>query len=514
MIDTFVIPLLKIVIVLNATLVGVTYMVLLERKVIAWAQSRLGPMRVGPYGILQPVADAVKLMIKEDITPTRADKWVFTAAPIIAMVPALIVYAVIPFGPEVSLFGRKVTLYITDINVGLLYVVSVASVGVYGIILAGYASNSKFPLLASLRASAQLISYEVAVTLTLVSVILMAGSLSMVEIVNAQYNQHVWYVFAQPVAFALVLIGGLAETNRAPFDLPEAEQELTGGFHTEYSGMRFALFFLAEYANMIVVSSVVTTLFLGGWLRPFPNVDWALCVPRLRAELDLVSDQVLRLPLPVHLGPRHAAALSLRPVDAARLEGAHPDRDRQPDRDGCREAAVADVVMGEAIAFYTISAFILIFAILVISTKDTVHSILFLVLDFLFVAALYVLLGAQFLAAIQVLVYAGGIVVLYLFVVMLVNLKRPAEAHEDPHRRTKLGFALSAAVLFELAVDFDLRLRQRPRRPIAGQSLQVTRNTEEVGWLLYTSYLIPFEVASMLLLVAMIGAIILAKREL
>ena len=273
MIDSFVIPLLKIVIVLNATLVGVTYMVLLERKVIAWAQSRLGPMRVGPYGILQPVADAVKLMIKEDITPTRADKWVFTAAPIIAMVPALIVYAVIPFGPEVSLFGRKVTLYITDINVGLLYVVSVASVGVYGIILAGYASNSKFPLLASLRASAQLISYEVAVTLTLVSVILMAGSLSMVEIVNAQYNSHVWYVFAQPVAFALVLIGGLAETNRAPFDLPEAEQELTGGFHTEYSGMRFALFFLAEYANMIVVSSVVTTLFLGGWLPPFPNVS-------------------------------------------------------------------------------------------------------------------------------------------------------------------------------------------------------------------------------------------------
>src|SRR6266545_3674420 len=272
MVDQVFIPLLKIVVVLNATLVAVTYMVLLERKVIAWAQSRLGPMRVGPYGILQPVADAVKLMIKEDITPVRADKWVFTAAPIISMVPALIVYAVIPFGPEVSLFGRRVSLFITDVNVGLLYIVSVASVGVYGIILAGYASNSKYPLLASLRASAQLISYEVAVTLTLVSVILMAGSLSMVSIVNAQYNQHVWYIFAQPIAFVLVLIGGLAETNRAPFDLPEAEQELTGGFHTEYSGMRFALFFLAEYANIIVVSSVVTTLFLGGWLRPFPNV--------------------------------------------------------------------------------------------------------------------------------------------------------------------------------------------------------------------------------------------------
>jgi NADH-quinone oxidoreductase subunit H len=229
-------------------------------------------MRVGPFGILQPVADAVKLMIKEDITPTRADKWVFTAAPIIAMVPALIVYAVIPFGPAVNLFGHQVTLYVTDINVGLLYIVGVASVGVYGIILAGYASNSKFPLLASLRASAQLISYEVSVTLTLVSVVLVAGTLSMVGIVEAQRTAHAWFIFVQPLAFALVIIGGLAETNRAPFDLPEAEQELTGGFHTEYSGMRFALFFLAEYANMIVISSVATTLFLGGYLRPFPNV--------------------------------------------------------------------------------------------------------------------------------------------------------------------------------------------------------------------------------------------------
>ncbi|MGH9312646.1 MAG: NADH-quinone oxidoreductase subunit NuoH [Vicinamibacterales bacterium] len=272
MIDAVVIPLLKIVILLNAVLVAVTYMVLLERKVIAWVQSRLGPMRVGPYGVLQPIADAVKLMIKEDITPTRADKWVFTAAPIIALVPALVVFAVIPFGPAANLFGKTIPLYIADINVGLLYIVSVASIGVYGLILAGYASNSKYPLLASLRASAQLISYEVAVTMTLVSLILMAGTLSMVGIIEAQREAGLWFFFVQPVAFVIFFIGGLAETNRAPFDLPEAEQELTGGFHTEYSGMRFALFFLAEYANMIVVSSVATTLFFGGWLRPFPNV--------------------------------------------------------------------------------------------------------------------------------------------------------------------------------------------------------------------------------------------------
>lgn len=272
MVDSFIIPLLKIVIILNAVLIAVTYMVLLERKVIAWVQVRLGPMRVGPYGVLQPIADALKLMIKEDITPRLADKWVFTAAPIIVLVPALIVFAVIPFGSETELFGRSISLYITDINVGLLYVVSVASIGVYGLILAGWASNSKYPLLASLRASAQLISYEVAVTMTLVSMVLMAGTLSMVGIVHAQLDAGLWFVFAQPVAFVVFMIGGLAETNRAPFDMPEAEQELTGGFHTEYSGMRFALFFLAEYANMIVISSLATTLFLGGWLRPFPSV--------------------------------------------------------------------------------------------------------------------------------------------------------------------------------------------------------------------------------------------------
>ena len=266
MIDTIVIPLLKIAVLLNAVLVAVTFMTLLERKVIAWAQSRLGPMRVGPYGVLQAIADPIKLLIKEDIRPVRADPMLFTLAPILSLVPALVVFAVVPFGGD-ELF------YVTDINVGLLFIISVTSIGVYGIILAGWASNSKYPLLASLRASAQLISYEIAVTMTLVSVILTAGTLSMVGIVEAQQEAGLWFAFVQPVAFVLVFIGGLAETNRAPFDLPEAEQELTGGFHTEYSGMRFALFFLAEYANIIVISAVVAILFWGGWLRPFPNVE-------------------------------------------------------------------------------------------------------------------------------------------------------------------------------------------------------------------------------------------------
>jgi NADH-quinone oxidoreductase subunit H len=272
MIDLLVIPLIKIVIVLTGVLITVMYLVLLERKVQAWVQTRLGPMRVGPHGVLQPVADVLKLFVKEDITPVRADKSVFMLAPIIVLVPALVALAVIPFGDTVSIFGKPVPLYIADLNIGLLYVVAVASIGVYGIILAGWSSNSKYPLLGGLRSSAQLISYELAVTLTFVSVVLASGSLSMVDIITAQKTNGVWFAFVQPVALFIYAVAALAETNRAPFDLPEAEQELVAGFHTEYSGMRFALFFLAEYANMIVVSAIATTLFFGGWLRPFPNV--------------------------------------------------------------------------------------------------------------------------------------------------------------------------------------------------------------------------------------------------
>src|SRR5512137_2881263 len=273
MVDLLIIPLIKIVIVLAAVLVTVMYLVLLERKVQAWVQVRLGPMRVGPHGVLQPIADVLKLFVKEDITPVRADKWVFTLAPIIVLVPAIVAFAVIPFGDTVSIFGKPVPLYIADLNVGLLYVLAVASIGIYGIILAVWSSNSKYPLLGGLRSSAQLISYEVAVTLTFVSVILASGSLSMVSIVESQKANGVWFAFVQPVSLFIYAVGALAETNRSPFDLPEAEQELVAGFHTEYSGMRFALFFLAEYANMIVVSAIATTLFFGGWLRPFPNVE-------------------------------------------------------------------------------------------------------------------------------------------------------------------------------------------------------------------------------------------------
>src|SRR5215831_4169487 len=266
------IPLIKIALILAIVPAYVAVITLAERKVIAWMQVRLGPMRVGPWGILQMVADPLKLLLKEDIVPERADRWIFTLAPVICLIPAFIVLAVIPVGSSITIFGRTINLYITDLNIGVLYVLSISSVGVLGIILGGWASNSKYPLLGALRSAAQMVSYEVALGFTVLGVLMLSGSLSLVKIVEAQKTAGYWYVFLQPVAFILFFICGVAETNRAPFDLPEAESELVAGFHTEYSGFRFSLFFLAEYAAMITVASMAVTLFLGGWLRPFPNV--------------------------------------------------------------------------------------------------------------------------------------------------------------------------------------------------------------------------------------------------
>jgi NADH-quinone oxidoreductase subunit H len=271
-INNILIPLIKIGLILAIVPGYVAVITLAERKVIAWMQVRLGPMRVGPWGILQMVADPLKLLLKEDIVPERADRWVFTLAPIICLIPAFIVLAVIPIGPPIMIMGKPITLYLTDINIGVLYVLSISSVGVLGIILGGWASNSKYPLLGALRSAAQMVSYEVALGFSIIGVLMLSGSLSLVKIVEAQKNAGFWYVFLQPVGFILFFVCGVAETNRAPFDLPEAESELVAGFHTEYSGFRFSLFFLAEYANMLTVAMMAVTLFWGGWMRPFPNV--------------------------------------------------------------------------------------------------------------------------------------------------------------------------------------------------------------------------------------------------
>ena len=260
-------------------LVGFAYLTWYERRALARIQVRVGPNRAGPFGLLQPIADAVKLIFKEELTPAKAYKIVFFLAPIITMVPSIIIAAVIPWGPQepqVKLFGYTISLYVADINVGVLYLMSIASIAVYGIVLAGWSSNSKYAMLGGLRSTAQMISYEITLGLAFVTVILLAGSMRMLDIVEAQRSW--WFVVIQPVGAAVFLIAVLAEVNRAPFDMPEAEQELTAGYHAEYSGMKFALFFMAEYQKMIVVSAIAATVFFGGYLGPFVH-RWPLLGP-------------------------------------------------------------------------------------------------------------------------------------------------------------------------------------------------------------------------------------------
>jgi NADH-quinone oxidoreductase subunit H len=262
-----IISIIKSVAVVFVLLTAVAYSVWLERKVSAHIQNRWGPTRVGPFGLLQPLADGVKFIFKEDLTQPHVYKPLYIAAPIIAVVFAISSIAVIPFGNWVDVGPWGTYLQITDLNIGLLVVLGITSMGVYGVALAGWSSNSKYALLGGLRASAQMISYEVSLGLSLVGVLIVTGSLSLREIVEAQRHLH-WNILFQPVAFFIYLISAYAETNRTPFDLPEAESELVAGYHTEYSAMKFAMFFMAEYANMVTVACLATLMFFGGWLGP------------------------------------------------------------------------------------------------------------------------------------------------------------------------------------------------------------------------------------------------------
>ncbi|HEU4489724.1 MAG TPA: NADH-quinone oxidoreductase subunit NuoH [Jiangellales bacterium] len=266
--DPWWLVLIKIVFIFVLLVVFTLFNIWFERRVVARMQHRVGPNRVGPAGLLQSLADGVKLALKEDVIPKNADKAVYWLAPVIAVVPSFLVFAVIPLGPEVSVFGVETRLQLTDFPVAVLFVLAVAAVGVYGIVLGGWSSGSTYPLLGGLRSSAQVISYELAMGLSFVAVFLYAGSMSTSEIVDAQTS--LWYAVALLPSFAVYLISMVGETNRAPFDLPEAEGELVGGFHTEYSSLKFALFFLAEYINMVNVSAIAVTLFLGGWRAPWP----------------------------------------------------------------------------------------------------------------------------------------------------------------------------------------------------------------------------------------------------
>ena len=262
--------LVKTIVVIVVLMGFVAYLTLAERKVLGRLQIRFGPNRVGPFGLLQPIADGIKSFTKEDIIPANADKPLFVLAPMIVLFAALCMFAVIPFGGTVHLFGRAVKLVIGDIDMGLLYVFAFATLGEYGIVLGGWSSGNKYGVLGSLRAAAQMISYEVSLGLIVMGTVILAGSLRLTDIVEAQ--RHMWFVVYQPFAFFLYLVAGLAEINRTPFDMPEAESELACGFNIEYSSMKFALFFMAEYAHMVAVAALATTLFLGGWLGPFPSV--------------------------------------------------------------------------------------------------------------------------------------------------------------------------------------------------------------------------------------------------
>ena len=258
---------IKTVVIFIFLVVMTLFMIWLERKVVARMQHRPGPNRVGPFGLLQSLADGLKLAFKEDIRPVLADKWVYFLAPVISAIPAFLAFAVMPLGGEVTIFGQHTALQLADLPVGLLVVLACSSFGVYGIVLSGWSSGSPYPLLGALRSAAQVISYEVAMGLSVVAVVLFSHSLSTADIVNSQ--QDWWYCFTLIPSFLIYCVSMVGETNRAPFDLPEAESELVGGFHTEYSSLKFALFFLAEYINMVTVSALATTLFLGGWHAPF-----------------------------------------------------------------------------------------------------------------------------------------------------------------------------------------------------------------------------------------------------
>lgn len=272
---TLLLTLIKLLLIFAVVLTLAAYLVLAERKILARMQLRHGPNRVGPFGLLQPLADVIKLLTKEDFVPDRADKWLFLLAPGLAAVTALLSFAVVPFAPPVTLFGREIPMVVCDLNIGVLYFLGLSSLAVYGVALGGWASNSKYSLLGGIRGLAQLISYELSMGLSLVPVVLMARSFSLTDIVYAQ--QGLPFMISNPVAFFIFVVSVLAESRRVPFDIPEAENEIVAGFHTEYSGMRFGLFFVGEYINMIILGSMVTVFFLGGWLGPvLPPIVWFL----------------------------------------------------------------------------------------------------------------------------------------------------------------------------------------------------------------------------------------------
>ena len=319
--ESFGLVLVKTAVLVFVVVTAFAYLLLWERKLIGRFQVRYGPNRTGPLGYLQPMADVVKLIFKEDFVPAGANRVVYTLAPVISVMAAIGAIALIPFGDGTAeILGQEVNLVGADVSIGILVLFALSGLGFYGLILGGWASGNKYSLLGSARTAAQVVSYEVAMGLSVIGVVMMAQTLSLVGVVEAQQDS-VWYVLLQPLGFAIFLVAAVAETNRAPFDLPEAESELVAGYHTEYAGLKFAAFFLAEYVNMIVVSALGATLFLGGYSGPvLPGFLW-------------LAIKVAALALPVHLAAGDAATAPVRPADGLRVEGAAAARDAQPGRD-------------------------------------------------------------------------------------------------------------------------------------------------------------------------------------
>jgi len=282
----FILLLLKTAVVLGVLFFIAAYLVWAERKLLARFQVRYGPNRAGKFGLLQPVADGIKMITKEDVMPDGADRFIFLLAPAITACTALLMFAVIPFGEKMTLFGQTIPMVISDLNVGVLYVFALSSLGVYGVALGGWASNSKYSLLGGIRGAAQMISYELALGLSLIPIVMIAGSFSLIDIVTAQEN--LWFIFVQPLSFIIFLISAMAESKRIPFDIPEAENELGAGYHMEYSGMRFGLFFIGEYVHMQMLGALVAVFFLGGWRGPFLPAPLWLVIKIVMAALVMI----------------------------------------------------------------------------------------------------------------------------------------------------------------------------------------------------------------------------------
>ena len=455
--------------------ISAAVLVYFERKISGWAQQRVGPNRVGPLGLLQPLADIVKLIFKEELRPKAADKWLFYLAPVLSATTAFAAFAVIPFGPPTTFFGlleKPVPLQVADLNVAVLVVFAITSMGIYGIVLAGWASNSKYALLGGLRSSAQMISYELAYGMALASVLVIANTLSLREIVDKQAGVWwlfnvipvpAWYVFLAPVGFFIFFVAGIAETNRAPFDFPEAEQELVAGYHTEYSSMSFALFFLAEYVNMVVVCGVTVSLFLGGFYLPGPaRLAGAAVVPR----------QARGAAVLLHLDAVDAAALPLRPADGLRLEAAAAALDRQPAGD-CGRRSLLELRSWPPGSSTSSPPSRSVSSLGVIGQRNPMYSVLLLIGSFISLAGLYVGLDSPFVAVTQIVVYAGAIMVLFLFVVMLLNAPRedvaPGAQLPMPGGVKAFGALLALGMAAMLAVGAQPARRGAVRRRSAGR---------------------------------------------